>query len=69
MFEACLERRVVNLLIKGRMVAAFCIYIVREQIISVVDTSNGRVGVSITVRMESWLTKVRRECRVSKPPG
>lgn len=69
MFEACLERRVVNLLIKGRMVAAFCIYIVREQIISVVDTSNGRVGVSITVRMESWLTKVRRECRVSEPPG
>lgn len=69
MFEACLERRVVNLLIKGRMVATFCIYIVREQIISVVDTSNGRVGVSITVRMESWLPEVRRECRVSEPPG
>ena len=67
LLEASLESRVVNLLIRWRVVAALSVDIVSQHVLSIVDSADGWLDVTLAVGMESWLSEIGDEGRVRQP--
>jgi hypothetical protein len=56
-----LECRIVDLLVKRRIITTLSIYIVRQHRLAIVHTTNRGVGVCSTVRMECGLSEISSE--------
>ena len=68
LLEARLQRRLVDLLVLGWVLAALWVDIVSKHVLSVIDTTLRWFSVSTAISMECWLTVVSRERGVSNPP-
>lgn len=61
------QSRIIHLLVKRRIFSTLGIYVVRKHSVSVDNTTNSWICVPSSVGMESRLTKVRGEGRISEP--
>ena len=67
--DTLLQGAVVDLLVQGRVLAAFSVDVVREHIVTVVDSARCRFGVPVSIGVESWLAEVSCEGRIRQPAG
>lgn len=68
-FNSFRKCRVVNLLVKRRIIATLSVNIMSQHILTVIYTANSWVSVSTAVRMERRFAKVCGESWIGKPPG
>jgi len=66
-FNTGLQCWLVDLLVLGGIVSAFSVDVMGQQRMTVVDATDSGIGVSSTISMECWLTKISRERGVRQP--
>jgi hypothetical protein len=66
--DSLLQSCLIDLLVLGRVITTLSVDVVGQHAVTVVDTANRWVIVGASIRMESRLTEISCESRVSQPP-